>query len=46
MFCVHDLFDDLFVHGVNVQIGVLLALALLATDRLRQPRLADAHATD
>lgn len=46
VFCVHDLFDDLFVHGVNVQIGVLLALALLATDRLRQPRLADAHATD
>ena len=35
VFCVHDLFDNLFVHGVNVQIGIMLGLGLLALDRLR-----------
>jgi O-antigen ligase len=40
VFCVHDLFDNLFVHGVNVQIGIMLGLGLLAVDRLR-PRVAD-----
>jgi O-antigen ligase len=34
VFCVHDLFDNLFVHGVNAQIGVLLGLGVVATDWL------------
>jgi hypothetical protein len=33
VFCVHNLFDSLFVHSVNVQIGVLLGLGLVAADR-------------
>ncbi|HEY0581458.1 MAG TPA: O-antigen ligase family protein, partial [Chloroflexota bacterium] len=36
VFCVHNLFDNLFVHSVNIQIGVLLGLGLLAVDQLRQ----------
>ena len=35
VFCVHNLFDSLFVHSVNIQIGVLLGLGLVATDMLR-----------
>jgi O-antigen ligase len=35
VFCVHDLFDNLFVHGVNVQIGIMLGLGLIALDRLK-----------
>jgi O-antigen ligase len=34
VFCVHNLFDSLFVHSVNVQIGVMLGLGLVATDHL------------
>jgi O-antigen ligase len=34
VFCVHNLFDSLFVHSVNIQIGVLLGLGLVATQRL------------
>jgi O-antigen ligase len=34
VFCVHNLFDSLFVHSVNIQIGVLLGLGLLAADRV------------
>jgi O-antigen ligase len=34
VFCVHNLFDSLFVHSVNVQVGVLLGLGLVAADRL------------
>jgi O-antigen ligase len=30
VFCVHNLFDSLFVHSVNVQIGILLGLGLVA----------------
>jgi len=37
VFCVHNLFDSLFVHSVNIQIGVLLGLGLVAVDRLGQP---------
>jgi putative inorganic carbon (hco3(-)) transporter len=37
VFCVHNLFDSLFVHSVNIQIGVLLGLGLVAVDRLSQP---------
>jgi O-antigen ligase len=33
--CVHNLFDSLFVHSVNVQIGVLLGLGIVATEQLR-----------
>jgi hypothetical protein len=36
VFCVHNLFDSLFVHSVNVQIGVLLGLGILAAERVRQ----------
>jgi putative inorganic carbon (HCO3(-)) transporter len=35
VFCVHNMFDSLFVHSVNIQVGVLLGLGLLAADRLR-----------
>jgi putative inorganic carbon (HCO3(-)) transporter len=35
VFCVHNLFDSLFVHSVNIQLGVLLGLGLLAVQRLR-----------
>jgi O-antigen ligase len=34
VFCVHNLFDSLFVHSVNIQVGVLLGLGLVAVDRL------------
>jgi len=34
VFCVHNMFDSLFVHSVNIQIGVLLGLGLIASDRL------------
>jgi O-antigen ligase len=34
VFSMHNLFDSLFVHSVNVQLGVLLGLGLLATDRV------------
>jgi O-antigen ligase len=34
VFCVHNLFDSLFVHSVNIQIGVLLGLGLVASDHL------------
>jgi O-antigen ligase len=35
VFCVHNLFDNLFVHSVNIQIGVLFGLGLLAVDQLK-----------
>jgi O-antigen ligase len=35
VFCVHNLFDSLFVHSVNVQIGVLLGLGIVAIRELR-----------
>jgi putative inorganic carbon (HCO3(-)) transporter len=34
VFCVHNLFDSLFVHSVNIQIGVLVGLGLVASDHL------------
>jgi O-antigen ligase len=34
VFCVHNLFDSLFVHSVNIQVGVLLGLGLIAVDRV------------
>ncbi len=34
VFCVHNLFDSLFVHSVNIQIGVLLGLGVVATQSL------------
>jgi O-antigen ligase len=34
VFCVHNLFDSLFVHSVNVQIGVLLGLGVLAAQHV------------
>ena len=41
VFCVHNMFDSLFVHSVNIQIGVLLGLGLVAARQLRQRPLAD-----
>jgi putative inorganic carbon (HCO3(-)) transporter len=38
VFCVHNLFDSLFVHSVNMQIGVLLGLGLVAARYLTAPR--------
>jgi O-antigen ligase len=35
VFCVHNLFDSLFVHSVNVQIGILLGLGLIGAERLQ-----------
>jgi O-antigen ligase len=35
VFCVHNMFDSLFVHSVNVQVGVLLGLGLVAANQLR-----------
>ncbi len=32
---VHNMFDNLLVHGVNAQIGFLLGVGLLSVDRLR-----------
>jgi O-antigen ligase len=44
VFCVHNLFDSLFVHSVNIQLGVLLGLGVVAAQQLtaerRLPRLA------
>ena len=40
VFCVHNLFDSLFVHSVNVQIGVLLGLGLVAAERVQHQRQA------
>jgi putative inorganic carbon (hco3(-)) transporter len=40
VFCVHNLFDSLFVHSVNVQLGVLLGLGLLAAERVTHGSLA------
>jgi putative inorganic carbon (HCO3(-)) transporter len=42
VFCMHNLFDNLFVHSVNLQVGVLIGLGLLATDHLRSPSPAGA----
>jgi O-antigen ligase len=36
VFCVHNLFDSLFVHSVQVQIGLLLGLGLVAAERLQE----------
>jgi O-antigen ligase len=36
VFCVHNLFDSLFVHSVNIQVGVLLGLGLLAADGVKR----------
>lgn len=40
VFCVHDFFDNLFVHSVNIQLGVLLGLGVVAIEflRARQPQ--------
>ncbi len=38
VFSVHNLFDSLFVHSVNVQIGVILGLGLTATRKLALAR--------
>jgi O-antigen ligase len=35
VFCVHNLFDSLFVHSVNVQVGVLVGLGIVAGERVR-----------
>ena len=40
VFCVHNLFDSLFVHSVNIQIGVLLGLGLVAAERLQLPTVS------
>ena len=34
VFSIHNMFDSLFVHSVNIQVGVLIGLGLLAADRL------------
>jgi len=34
VFCVHNMFDSLFVHSVNIQVGVLLGLGVLAATRV------------
>jgi O-antigen ligase len=39
VFCVHNLFDNLFVHSVNVQLGVLLGLGLIASQMVLARRI-------
>jgi putative inorganic carbon (hco3(-)) transporter len=34
VFCVHNMFDSLFVHSVNAQVGVLLGLGIVALAHL------------
>jgi O-antigen ligase len=43
VFCVHNLFDSLFVHSVNIQIGVLLGLGLVAQQYVAQMRCQSAE---
>jgi hypothetical protein len=38
VFCVHNLFDSLFVHSVNIQLGVLLGLGVVAARQLATER--------
>jgi O-antigen ligase len=38
VFCVHNLFDSLFVHSVNVQLGVVLGLGVVAAQHLARSR--------
>jgi O-antigen ligase len=38
VFCVHNLFDSLFVHSVNIQVGVLLGLGVVAARQLATER--------
>jgi O-antigen ligase len=38
VFCVHNMFDNLFVHSVNVQLGVMIGIGLVAADRLKEAR--------
>jgi O-antigen ligase len=38
VFCVHNLFDSLFVHSVNVQVGVLLGLGVVAKQHVTETR--------
>ncbi len=45
VFCVHNLFDSLFVHSVNVQVGVLVGLGILAAERVRIAQPAAVAAT-
>jgi O-antigen ligase len=46
VFCTHNLFDNLFVHGMSVQLGFLLGVGLVATRQLRGDKieLGDARA--
>jgi putative inorganic carbon (HCO3(-)) transporter len=37
VFCVHNLFDSLFVHSVQVQVGLLLGLGFAAVNQLQEP---------
>jgi O-antigen ligase len=43
VFCVHNLFDSLFVHSVNIQVGVLLGLGLVAADHISAARSSTAQ---
>jgi putative inorganic carbon (hco3(-)) transporter len=46
VFCTHNLFDNLFVHGMSVQLGFLLGAGLVAAKQLRGDdfELSDARA--
>jgi O-antigen ligase len=33
VFCIHNLFDNLFVHSVNVQLGFIMGVGIVAADR-------------
>jgi O-antigen ligase len=35
VFSIHNLFDSLFVHSVNIQMGVLLGLGVVAAEHLK-----------
>jgi hypothetical protein len=36
--CMHSAFDNIFVHGVSVQIGALLGLAALSSGQAEADR--------
>jgi O-antigen ligase len=44
VFCTHNMFDNLFVHSVNVQIGLFVGIILVAVRHVRPPASLSAHA--
>ncbi len=43
---VHDMFDNLLVHGVNAQVGFLLGIGMVAAERLRSASFREERHVD